>query len=124
MFATLELSPVTEASHSRSSAASLERRQQSRRPVEGQVWLVNRPGQPELGCQWIDRGGGGARLRVPAGDGVAEGQQYELCECGLGAPLFSQLGALHRRAVQVVRVHVDADDNDHVEVAVVALPHS
>lgn len=125
MPAAPELSTVNEIVFNFAPAAiASDRRHQSRHPAEGRVWLVNRPGQTELCCQLIDRGGGGARLRVPAGYGVAEGQRYELSERAYGAPLFSPLGALGRREVQVVRVQPAADDDDHVEVAVMALSHS
>jgi hypothetical protein len=125
MLATPELSSATEIAVVFAPAApALERRRQARRAAEGHVWLVNHPGQTELCCQLIDQGGGGARLRVPAGYGVAEGQRYELSERDFGAAHFLRLGALRRREVQVVRVQAAADDDDHVEVAVMVLPHS
>lgn len=125
MIAAPDLFPATAVAVSLLPSSSAgERRRQSRRPAEGRVWLVNRPGQTELCCQLIDQSRGGARLRVPAGYGVAEGQRYELSEREYGAPLVSPLGALRRREVQVVRVQPAADDGDHVEVAVMALPHS
>jgi hypothetical protein len=100
-----------------------ERRAESREPVIGCLWMIDSRSSTILRCRCVDVSPRGMRLRVPAGYGVREGQQYELSSHLPGQSSPPGLGLMVSRRAEVVRTQiVPSEDEYDVEVGVALAP--
>jgi hypothetical protein len=101
-----------------------ERRNESREPVIGNLWMIDNQTSTVLRCRCIDVSSHGMRLRVPLGYGVHEGQRYELTSHLPGQSSPPGLGLMVSRRAEVVRTHIAPTDDEYdVEVGVVLAPN-
>jgi hypothetical protein len=101
------------------AAIPVERRDEQRRPVLCELWMIDHHGSTVLRCRCVDASRNGMRLQVPLGYGVAEGQRYELRSHLPGARPSSSLGFENSRWATVVRTQLLLGENeDHLDVGV------
>ena len=101
-----------------------ERRNESREPVIGNLWMIDNQTSTVLRCRCIDVSSHGMRLRVPLGYGVHEGQHYELTSHLPGQSSPPGLGLMVSRRAEVVRTQILATDDEYdVDVGVVLAPN-
>ena len=102
----------------------MERRNEAREPVVGNLWMIDNHTSTVLRCRCLDVSSHGMRLRVPLGYGIHEGQHYELTSHLPGQSAPPGLGLMVSRRAEVVRTEiVSADDEYGVDVGVVLAPN-
>lgn len=100
-----------------------ERRAEHRDQIIGNLWMIDSTTSTVLRCQCVDASKRGMRLRVPAGYGVSEGQQYELSSHLPGQSSPPGLGLMVSRHAVVVRTEITPSDDEYdVDVGVVLAP--
>lgn len=96
-----------------------ERRNHTREPVLGDVWLIDAEDESFVHCRCVDSSAGGMGLRAPIGYGIRPGRTFELCASLL--PTMRRgaeaVGMVVSRRIRVVRTVARADDQ--LEVGVV-----
>lgn len=98
----------------------IERRYEARTPLDCELWMIDHHGSTILRCRCMEISTNGARLRVPLGYGVSEGQRYELRSHLPGASAAVGLGIVASRWATVVRTELRLDEcEDHLDVGVV-----
>lgn len=109
MPATLSASTYAAAAQ---SPRQTERRLSMRKSSATYLWLVDHQGGTILRCQCTDVSERGARLRVPLGYGITEGQRFELRARMPGHEEPFQGTPFHQTWASVVRAQVHAGDGE------------
>lgn len=105
-------------------AQAVERRNEARESVVGNLWMIDNQTSTILRCRCLDVSSNGMRLRVPLGYGVRKGQRYELTSHLPGQSSPPGLGLMVSRRAEVVRAQIiPADDEYGVDVGVVLAPN-
>lgn len=105
------------------TSSNKERRVERRDHVIGSLWMIDSTTSTVLRCRCVDASKRGMRLRVPAGYGVSEGQQYELSSHLPGQSSPPGLGLMVSRRAVVVRTEITPSEDEYdVDVGVMLAP--
>lgn len=95
-----------------SAPRQTERRLYQRQSSIGHLWLIDHQGGTVLRCQCTDVSDTGARLRVPLGYGITNGQRFELRAHMPGHDDPTEVLPFRQRWASVVRTRVQTGDGE------------